>query len=89
MQLYSWKSFDSLVLFCCHRRSENSRIGDVNAKRDISASVKMSEQDWKLLAEAGALLWPGMPVSRSTLILSLAKRAAEDALQKNKPPRKH
>ena len=49
-------------------------------KRTVSVTVKMKEEDWGLLAKAAEAIWPGAPVSRSSIMLGLAKREAENVL---------
>lgn len=72
-------------------------MGSVEEKRSIAATVKLSLSDWELLSRAAAHIWPGAPITRSSIILGLAKigaesvlpkRVAEEVLQK-KPVRKH
>jgi hypothetical protein len=62
------------------------------ANRSISLSIKLRPADWELLQRAGQKLWPGAPVSRSSLVLALAKLQAEMVLhgadrQKESPRR--
>ena len=49
-------------------------------KRSIAATVKLSAGDWELLARAAAHIWPGAPITRSSIILGLAKIGAESVL---------
>ncbi len=53
------------------------------AKRDLQVSVKISKEDLALLRKACDRLWPGAPVTNSTLLLVLAKQRAEEILEKH------
>ena len=46
-------------------------------KRTVSIGVKMTPDDWRLLTKAAERLWPGAMLSRSSILVSLAKRGAE------------
>jgi len=46
-------------------------------KRTVSIGVKMTPDDWRSLTMAAERLWPGAMLSRSSVLLSLAKRGAE------------
>ncbi len=50
------------------------------AKRTTSVTVKMTDEDWKLLDQAAAQLWPGAEITKSAKVLGLAKRAAKELL---------
>jgi predicted DNA binding CopG/RHH family protein len=50
------------------------------AKRTLQINVRMSNDDLALLKKAAQALWPGLELSTSTAVLSLAKKAAEEAL---------
>jgi hypothetical protein len=50
-------------------------------KRDKQVGVKLNDHDLKRLRKAGAVLWPGITVSSSTLILTLARQRAEEVLR--------
>jgi hypothetical protein len=47
------------------------------AKRTISIGVKISPEDWSLLAKSADRIWPGAMLSRSSILVSLTKRGAE------------
>jgi len=51
------------------------------AKRALQINVRMSNDDLALLQRAAAALWPGVELTTSTIVLSLAKKAAEEALR--------
>jgi hypothetical protein len=51
------------------------------AKRNLQLNIRMSDDDLTLLRKAAAALWVGIPVTDSTLILSLAKLKAEEVLR--------
>ena len=53
-------------------------------KREIQTNVRTTPEDMAMLEKAAKILWQGIPLTRSTLILSLAKRAAEEILSKKK-----
>jgi uncharacterized protein (DUF1778 family) len=50
------------------------------AKRTLQINVRMSNEDLALLQKAAAALWPGVELTTSTIVLSLAKRSAEQIL---------
>jgi hypothetical protein len=54
------------------------------SKRTVSATVKMTETDDALLTKAAEALWPGAILTKSSVILGLAKIAAADILKKKK-----
>jgi len=56
------------------------------AKRSTAVSVKMTAEDFLLLKKAAAHLWPGAPLTASTLVLALAKIGAEHVLRREKKP---
>ena len=49
-------------------------------KRTISVTVKMSEEDLKQLLKAAETIWPKALLTRSSVVLGLAKIGAEQAL---------
>ena len=53
-------------------------------KKELQFNVRMSEEDFALLQRAADVLWPRAILSKSALILGLAKIAAEDALKPRK-----
>jgi len=55
-------------------------------KRSVAVSVKMTPEDFNLLKKAAAHLWPGAPLTHSTLVLALAKIGAETVLRREKKP---
>lgn len=59
-------------------------------KRNISATIKMSKADWDLMERAAAHIWPGAPITRSSLIVALARIGAESVLPlpAKQPPRR-
>jgi len=56
--------------------------GAMTATHTISVTVKMSESDWDQLARAAQIMWPGAPITKSSLLLTLAKLQAEAAPRK-------
>ena len=55
-------------------------------KRDKLLSVRLTTEDLKLLQQAAGVLWPGAPVSNSSILLGLAKLKAQEVLQKKGRP---
>ena len=53
-------------------------------KRDISITVKMSAEDQDLFNKAAATVWPGALVTKSSVILGLARMGAEAVLKSKK-----
>ena len=51
------------------------------AKRTLQINVRMSNDDLALLQKAAGALWPGVELTTSTIVLSLAKKAAEEILR--------
>jgi hypothetical protein len=52
-------------------------------KRTLSVTVKMSEEDLGLLMKAAAKIWSGAILTRSGIVLALAKMGAEKVLRKS------
>jgi hypothetical protein len=50
-------------------------------KRDVAISVKVTQDDLKTFQKAGDQLWPGAPLTRSSLVLGLARLGAESILR--------
>ena len=53
-------------------------------KRTVQVNVKMSGDDYDLLHQAAAALWPKAIISNSGILLGLARIAATDALTRRK-----
>jgi hypothetical protein len=51
------------------------------AKRTLQINVRMSNEDLALLQKAAGAFWPGVELTTSTIVLSLAKKAAEEILR--------
>jgi hypothetical protein len=51
------------------------------AKRTVSATVKMTSEDDALLTKAAEAIWPGAILTKSSIVLGLAKIAATDILK--------
>lgn len=51
------------------------------AKRTLQINVRMSAEDLALLQKAATVQWPGVELTTSTIVLSLAKKAADQILQ--------
>lgn len=56
----------------------------VTAKRPLQVNVRLSQADLDLLHRAAERLWPRMPITKSTLLLSLARLKAEEVMAKPK-----
>jgi len=54
-------------------------------KRSLSVSIKMSEEDLALFMKAAGQIWPKAVLSRSGIILGLARIGAESVVT----PQKH
>jgi hypothetical protein len=54
------------------------------SKRTTSVTVKMTAEDYTLLNRAAERLWPGALLTRSSIVLGLAKIGADVALGKKK-----
>jgi hypothetical protein len=52
------------------------------ANRTASVTVKMTQEDYELLERAANAIWPRAVLTKSNLVLGLAKIAAEDAIAK-------
>jgi uncharacterized protein (DUF1778 family) len=57
------------------------------AKRTLQINVRMSNEDLALLQKAAATLWPGVELTTSTIVLSLAKKSAEEVLHPARKPK--
>jgi uncharacterized protein (DUF1778 family) len=51
------------------------------SKRTVSITVKMSEEDNELFKKAAEAIWPGAPLTKSSVILGLARKGAEAVLK--------
>jgi hypothetical protein len=51
-------------------------------KRTLSVTVKMSEEDLAMLMQAAAKKWEGAILTRSGIVLALAKIGADKVLKK-------
>jgi uncharacterized protein (DUF1778 family) len=53
-------------------------------KRSAQVNVRLSPADMNLLRKAGKKLYPGLQVSNSTLVLTLARQRAQEILAERK-----
>jgi hypothetical protein len=53
-------------------------------KRTTSVTVKMSAEDFETLKRAADTLWPGAPITNSSIVLGLAKLGASTVKPKKK-----
>ena len=53
-------------------------------KRSAQVNVRLSPTDMSLLRKAGKTLYPGLQVSNSTLVLTLARQRAQEILAERK-----
>jgi hypothetical protein len=54
-------------------------------KRSEQVGVRLSEADLKLMRKAADKLWAGMPITNSTLLLTLARLKAQEVLRATRP----
>jgi hypothetical protein len=54
----------------------------MTGKRTLSVTVKMSEEDLSHLMKAAGKVWPGAILTRSGIVLALAKMGADKVLKK-------
>ena len=57
-------------------------------KRTVQITVKMAPEDWELCQQAAEHIWPGAPLSRSSVVLALARLGAKGALGAESGPSK-
>ncbi len=76
--LYTLDALDSLP--------DNSSKGhdEDMGKRTVSVTVKMSAEDYTLLAKAADAIWPKAVLTRSSIVLGLARIGAETMLKETK-----
>ena len=60
----------------------------VAAKRAVSVTVKMEASDWEEFQQCASLKWPGAIMSKSSLVLSLAKLGVEACHKEEHHPHK-
>jgi hypothetical protein len=53
-------------------------------KRTVGVSIKMSEEDIALFTKAAAQIWPDAILTRTAIILGLARIGAKCVLSKHK-----
>ena len=52
-------------------------------KRTTSVTVKMTSEDFELLQKAAAAIWPGALLTKSSIVLGLARREATNVLKQS------
>jgi len=58
-------------------------------KREVSITVKLTDEEWQMLQSAADSIWPGAPITKASIVAGLAKMAAKDLLAaKDSSPRK-
>jgi uncharacterized protein (DUF1778 family) len=57
-------------------------VMQTTGKRTVQINVKMSTDDFELLQKAADALWPDAILSRSGIILGLARLAAKDIVKR-------
>ncbi len=72
-----------MVLLSAERVSVT--ISPMMAKRNVQVAVRLADADLKLIRKAADTLWPGMPITNSTLLLTLARLKAEEVLHVRRP----
>jgi len=55
-----------------------------NPKRTVQINVKMTAQDFATLQKAANALWPDAVLTKSGIVLGLAKIGAREAMKKKK-----
>ena len=50
-------------------------------KRTISITIKMTEEDHELMNKAAETIWPKAPMTKSSILLGLARIGAESVLK--------
>jgi uncharacterized protein (DUF1778 family) len=50
-------------------------------KRTLQINCRISPEDLALLRKAAEKLWPGMPITNSTLLLTLARLKAQEIIE--------
>jgi len=58
------------------------------SKRSLQVNVRLSPDNLKLMRQAAEQMWPGIPLSNSTLLLTLAHYKAIEILDRKSPARK-
>jgi len=58
------------------------------SKRSLQVNVRLSPDNLKLMRQAAEQMWPGIPLSNSTLLLTLAHHKAIEILDRKSPVRK-
>jgi hypothetical protein len=53
-------------------------------KRTVGVSIKMSEEDLALFQKAASQIWPDAILTRTAVILGLARLGAKSVLSKHK-----
>jgi hypothetical protein len=56
-------------------------------KRSVQVNVRLSDEDFRLVKQAAAKLWPDAVVSNSGILLGLARIAAKQIVGTPKKPR--
>lgn len=56
----------------------------MSGKRTLSISVRMSTEDMKLFQNAADVIWPKAPLTRSSIVLGLARIVSETVLKDHK-----
>jgi len=57
-------------------------------KRSLQVNVRLSPDNLKIMRQAAERLWPGVPLSNSTLLLTLAHHKAQEILESRSQARK-
>lgn len=59
-----------------------------DSKRSLQVNVRLTPDNLKVMRQAAESLWPGVPLSNSTLLLTLASHKALEILNgKSRPSR--
>lgn len=60
----------------------------INSKRSLQVNVRLSPENLKVMRQAAERIWPGVPLSNSTLLLTLAHHKATEILDGRSQNRK-
>jgi len=59
-----------------------------HSKRTLQVNVRLTAEDLELMRKAADQNWPGVPLSNSTLLLTLAHNQAQQMIQGHARPKK-
>jgi len=59
-----------------------------DGKRSLQVNVRLSPENLKLMRQAAEHMWPGVPLSNSTLLLTLANQKVQEVMDHKGQPQK-